>query len=140
MDEAAERLALYQVMVDTITANEGRRQQVFGVFMTLVAAGLTALGSIESLDPAWMAVAGLIASVVTTASIDYFRRLATAKFAVVAELEAEMSYQPFGREYEILLRSRRWHISLTWLESVIPMVVAVGCLGYLLGRLVGVWA
>ena len=99
MTDKEEALELYKTYVDTITANEQRRQQLAAFYLSLVAAGIALLGTIKGIDP--LAVLGpmFVIAAVWYATIRYFRRLAQAKFKVIAELESHFTIRPFQLEH-----------------------------------------
>ena len=50
VSDKEETIELYRVMVDTVIANEHRRQQISSVFITLIAAGFGAAGAIKDFE------------------------------------------------------------------------------------------
>lgn len=147
MTKKEEVLELYKVMVGTITSSEQRRQQLGAVFLTLIAAGITALGAIKDLDPIYVAVPGLIVSVIWFASVSYFRRLAQAKFKVIEELEKHFSIRPFELERTFFKnprdagsgggkQRRSLRLGLTQLEMIVPGALMLVSGAYVLYRLI----
>lgn len=130
-DTLSERLELYRVMVDTVTANEARRQQMMTVYVSLVVGGFAAMGSIDDFDPLYFAIPALPLSLIWWSSLRYFRALATAKFSVIDHLEKGFSFQPFAMEWKNM---RRQEPSLSVLEMTLPATTAVASGVYLLFR------
>ena len=64
----------------------------------------------------------------------YFRRLAQAKFAVIAEIEENhLSLPAFKLEWQHFNGKKKfYHLSLTHLEMVIPVGVAIVSAAYIL--------
>lgn len=128
---ATERLELYRVVVDGITANEARRQQMMTVYVSLMVAGFAAMGSIETLDPLFVVIPALPLSVVWYASLRYFRALATAKFKVIAHLEKGFSVKPFEMEWKSMCHPK---VGLSVLEMTLPVVIMLACVVFLILR------
>ena len=133
-----DRIELYKLVVQTITANEQRRQQVNAAYSTMLIASLAAIGGIERLDPLYVVLPALPLALLWLANLRSFLRLAEAKFAVVAELEKGFDIQPFGMEWELVKASSNGlSPGLARLEMTLPAVVALTCIGYLVARGLG---
>lgn len=126
MNEKQEILELYKVMVETITANEQRRQQASALYLSLIAAGITALGAIKGLDPIYIALPSCLVALIWFRTIVYFRRLASAKFNVISKMEKNFSIHPFELEWKIFKKGseKGWRKlfshGLTELEMIVP--------------------
>lgn len=132
MTDKEEILELYKVFVGTITANEQRRLQLTAVFLTLMAAGVTALGTIKDIDPMYIVAPAFVVSLVWFSGIRHFRRLAKAKFKVIATMERHFSIRPFELEWNIFSssadggstkdenRKPRFRFGLARLEMFVP--------------------
>lgn len=131
----SESIELYKIMIDTITANEQRRQQMTSVNISLLVAGAAALGGIEKLDPIYISLPALPLAMIWYLSIQYFRRLAKAKWAVVHEIEKEFEYQPFYDEWR-KTKEEPNHLpfGLTHLEMVVPAIIFSVSLIYIAHR------
>lgn len=128
MTERNELLELYRVMVDTVTANEQRRQQISSVFITLVAAGFGAVGAIEDFQLVYATVPAVFLSIIWWAQVRYLKNLASAKFHVICQIEDQFVYQPFKEEWKHLKRdaasSRSWlRLGLSQIEMLVPIGV-----------------
>ena len=145
MSENAELIDLYKIVVDTITANEQRRQQVTTTYLTVFAGGMAALGALKDIDPIFLAIPAIPVSLIWYSSVRYFRRLAKAKFAVIGQMEKEFCLQPFELEWKHfkhqpkrfswLPDTLRGRFGLTQLEMLIPAILAVSATAYLFWRL-----
>jgi hypothetical protein len=143
MTEKEQILELYKTFVETITANEQRRQALSAFYTSLIAAGGAASNS-SAFDSELLALAILIVSLIWLVSVRYFRRLAWAKFAVIHEMESHFALRPFEREWQYFttttdakrrLVPRRWsRWTLTHFDQVIPSLTAAASLCYLLYR------
>jgi len=139
MAKEAEILEIYKIFVDTITANEQRRQKINSVFITLSATGIAAAGAIEDLDPIYVAVPGLLVGLIWFAQVRFLKRLATAKFQVIEQLEERLSYRPFAEEWKFFKGSDEtpfssFRFGLSGLEMIVPLVLLLGCSLYLIHR------
>ena len=144
VSDKTETLELYKVFVETITATEQRRQ-AFGAFYTsLIAAGAALAGADEEIDFLWIAVIALGVSIVWFLTIQYFHRLASAKFAVVASMESELAIRPFELEWYHFKNKigpngdavprplSRW--TLKHFDQVVPVAVMAASVVYLTFR------
>ena len=135
--EEVETIELYRVMVDTVIANEQRRQQISSVFITLIAAGFGAAGAIKDFELLYATTPAAIVSIVWLAQVQFLKRLATAKFHVIGQLEERLSYKPFKEEWRFLKRQssgdgRAWfRIGLSQMEMTVPLVIFVACLAHI---------
>ena len=67
------------------------------------------------------------------ATVLYFRRLAQAKFAVIAKVEKELVLPAFKLEWQHFKGKGKFvHLSLTYLEMVVPAGAAVVSFAYIL--------
>lgn len=132
--------ALYTTYVATITANEQRRAQMSSIYLSAFAAVGAAFGALK-LDFVYAAAPILVVALIWFASIRYFRRLASAKFKVVAELEALLPYQPFAKEWAFYKGSadpdkeQKKYLGLAHLDMMVPAILALASAGYLIFRL-----
>ena len=143
MNEKNEALELYKVMVGTVIHNEQRRQQISSIFMSLIAAGIAAMGVVPDLDAVYITLPGTLVGFVWWSQVRYLKRLATAKFAVIQKLEEGFSFRPFTEEWKYLKRddasrasgARRWyHLGLSDIEMIVPSAVGIGSAGHVLFR------
>lgn len=145
MTEKSEIIELYSVFVGTVTASEQRRQTLSAFYTSLIAAGAAVLGSGSEFDSAWIVSAILIVSVIWFMTMRYFRRLASAKFKVIREMESHFSMQPFDMEWHHFKNKpskdgesmipRRWsQWTLTHFDQVVPLLATVFSTAYLIYR------
>lgn len=128
-----ERIEIYRIVVDTITANEERRQRAATAYLGMIAAITTAMAAIPELPLIAPMVAILVIALIWLATVWYFRRLAQAKFAVIAEIEETLVVPAFKREWQHFKNGGNFsHLSLTYLEMVVPAVAAAGSAAYII--------
>ena len=128
-----ERIEIYKVVVDTIIANEGRRQRAATACLGMIAAITTAMAAIPELPLIAPMLAILVIALTWLATVWYFRRLAQAKFAVIAEIEESLVVPAFKHEWQHFKNGRTFfHLSLTYLEMVVPVLAAASSAAYIL--------
>lgn len=146
MSEKDETLELYRVMVETVTANEQRRQQISAVFITLIAAGFAAVGAISDFELIYVTVPAAFISIVWWSQLRYLKRLASAKFHVIGQLENKLSYRPFEEEWrflkkieeeipdgpKVLKMLRNIRMGLSQIEMTVPLVIFLASVGHIL--------
>lgn len=133
MTEKSEIVEIYSIYVQTITANEQRRQTLAAFYLSLVAAGIALLASEKDIQYIAIAIPITIVSLVWFATIRYFRNLAKAKFIVIADLESNFEIKPFTKEWEYYKQEKgRLKIGLTHLELIIPIVIFYSSTAYVL--------
>lgn len=131
-----ETMELYRMMVDTVTANEQRRQQISSVFITLLAAGFGAAGAIQDFNMIYASAPAAVVSLVWFAQVRFLKRLASAKFHVIGQLEEKLSYRPFEEEWRFMKRdpsARKWYnVGLSDIEMTVPIAIFVASSGHLI--------
>ena len=144
MSEATE---IYAVYVQTIRANEQRRQTLSAVYVSLLAAIAALLASDLVFDAIWAAIAPLAISILWFLSVSYFRKLASAKFAVVNRIEANFDVKPFELEWQIFkgsvneqgeaveVKKRLFPYTLTHFDMATPIAIGLVSFGYIVFRM-----
>ena len=106
---------------------------------TPVIGGLSQLEELldgSELTGVFIALPGLIVSTIWFASVNYFRKLAQAKFKVIADLERHFSVRPFDLEWKYFEsrdasesdpKGRRYRVRLrlTFIEMLVPAALSV---------------
>ena len=128
-----DRIVIYQVIVATITANEGRRQRATTAYLSMIAAITTVAAAIPGLPLIVPASVILVIALTWLATVQYFRRLAQAKFAVIAEIEKDLEFSAFKLERQYSESKRKFfHMKLTHLEMILPVLAILGSTAYIL--------
>lgn len=126
------RIEIYRTFVGTITANEARRQQSSMTYLGMVAAIATVSSAVPGLSLVWPIAVIFVVALTWLATVVYFRRLAQAKFAVIKEIEKSLEIAPFDLELQYFKRRKRlFSLSLTYIEMVLPIGIALGSIGYI---------
>ena len=127
MKKDLELLEIYKVTVEMADRLSARRGAANTLFITLESALSAALGvwvgngdSISMRKAlALIAVSGLI-SVLWWVQIFSYRNISTAKFDVIHEMERELSFAPYTREWKYIQKTR--HVDLTKTEQFVPFI------------------
>src|SRR6266480_2935726 len=116
-DNGSPPLEQYKLAVEMADRTSARRAGANSFFVTLnaaLAALVGILGSARKAPPhastpsfdafglSLAAVAGIVLSLTWWVLLRYYRRLNTAKFAVINEMETQLPEQPYTREWKIL--------------------------------------
>ncbi|MFC7070602.1 hypothetical protein ACFQL9_13190 [Halobaculum lipolyticum] len=126
-----ELIDQYTTYVDT-TLNVSNRRLRNNRFYTFLLSGTLAVISVLAQTEIIQAVGLLIASglgvalcVLWYASIRSYSQLNGGKYAVVQEMEEELPFDPFAREWEVLDEGNNWRTYLTHtrVERKIPGVL-----------------
>lgn len=154
-DDSAARLDMYKLAVEMADRTSARRGSANTFFVTLNATLATAIGllsaarqrpkrqSVPAFDAFGLfvaAIAGIALALTWWLLLRYYRRLNSAKFEVILEMERSLPDQPYTKEWAILhpdepatttsaktLRTwwrRNRHREASVVEQVVPFVFA----------------
>ncbi len=123
-------IEIYKMYVETIGKNESKRLQANATYITLTGALITVSASVPGIDLIVPAIVGLALSVIWFLTIKHHLNISKAKFEVLQHFESKMDYQPFAEEWK-LVRESRWPISLTMVESLLPVSFGLTCVFYI---------
>lgn len=139
MADGPDITAVYIAFVETITANEQRRQNASAIYVTLISAWIAYWAANPSVDPLVPSVLVSIGSALWFLKLSYFRALAKAKFEVVKTIEEKWDLRPFELEWAHFKSGRRFWArpSLTFLEMGIPVVLFFLTITYCAWRAIG---
>lgn len=126
----AHVLDLYKVYVQSADEISKRRNSASTFFLTINTAGIAFLGTVrssQSFHAPWyvaIALAGVTLSLVWQRTIQSYRDLNTAKFAVIHEIERLLPLKLFDAEWSIVGRgtSEKLYLPVSQLESRVPWV------------------
>lgn len=117
--------AIWQTCVEMANAVSQRRDTMNNLFVTLNIAVIAAISWMWDIKTAFLCAAGLVICVVWLLYINNFKRLNSAKFKIINELEQKMGVSPFKDEWDVLQKTKRY-IKGTTLERILPIAFAVG--------------
>lgn len=117
--------AIWQTCVEMANSVSQRRDAMNNLFVTLNIAVIAAISWMWNIKTAFLCAAGLVICIVWLLDINNFKRLNTAKFQVVYDLEQKMGVCPFMDEWDILKKTKHY-IEGTKLERILPIAFALG--------------
>ena len=141
--DVATLVELYSIHSHLISVNESKRQLANQIYMAIVSA-IIAAGAVVVADESLendvavdlFAVTVLLLCVVWFLTIQYHRRLSSAKFAVVLKIEKSFPVQPFAEEWKYFKsrEAKPWSPELTAIERIVPLIVGLLSLLVLIDR------
>ena len=124
-DKKQDVLAIWQTCVEMANGVSQRRDTMNNLFVTLNIAVIAAVSWMWDVKTVFLCVAGLVICVVWLLYINNFKRLNTAKFRVIYDLEERLGVTPFKDEWVILKKTKRY-LEGTKLERILPIAFALG--------------
>lgn len=124
-DKKQDVLAIWQTCVEMANGVSQRRDTMNNLFVTLNIAVIAAVSWMWDVKTVFLCVAGLVICVVWLLYINNFKRLKTAKFRVIYDLEERLGVTPFKDEWDILKKTKRY-LEGTKLERILPIAFALG--------------
>jgi len=132
-----ELIDQYTTYVNT-TLNVSNRRMRNNRFYVLLLSGTLAVISVladtQVIQELGLLIAGVLGSalcVLWYLSIVSYKQLNSGKYEVIAEMEENLPFSPFDREWEILEQgeNRRTYVTHTWVERKIPLVLVIPYIG-----------
>lgn len=124
-DKKQDVLAIWQTCVEMANGVSQRRDTMNNLFVTLNIAVIAAVSWMWDVKTVFLCAAGLVICVVWLLYINNFKRLNTAKFRVIYDLEERLGVTPFKDEWDILKKTKRY-LEGTKLERILPIAFALG--------------
>lgn len=124
-DKKQDVLAIWQTCVEMANGVSQRRDTMNNLFVTLNIAVIAAVSWMWDVKTVFLCVAGMVICVVWLLYINNFKRLNTAKFRVIYDLEERLGVTPFKDEWDILKKTKRY-LEGTKLERILPIAFALG--------------
>ena len=124
-DKKQDVLAIWQTCVEMANGVSQRRDTMNNLFVTLNIAVIAAVSWMWDVKTVFLCVAGLVICVVWLLYINNFKRLNTAKFRVIYDVEERLGVTPFKDEWDILKKTKRY-LEGTKLERILPIAFALG--------------
>lgn len=113
---------IYGAYVSALLHNEGKRQNANQIYLTISLAVITAYSTIEAFPKLYaVSMIGFVA-VIWILTILFYRNLARAKFKVLLEMERQLAFDPFTKEWAAMPSAHR-RVGLTRLEVLAPFVL-----------------
>lgn len=113
---------IYATYVSALLHNEGKRQNANQIYLTISLAVVTTYSTIEGFAKLnAVAMIGFV-SIIWILTILFYRNLSRAKFKVLLEMEKQLAFDPFTKEWEAMPAPHRM-VGLTRLEVLAPLVL-----------------
>lgn len=143
-ERGQQRIAQYNTYVNTTLDVSNRRlknNRFYVVLLSGTLAVISVLAETEIIQTAGLLLAGaagFLLCVLWYLSIVSYKQLNSGKYEVVAEMEEELPFAPFTREWDVLEEGNdpRTYITHTRVERKIPWLLAAP---YLIITLYAVW-
>lgn len=128
-----ELIEQYKAYVDTTVDVSNRRMRNNRFYVVLLSgtlAVISVLAETEIIEAAGLFIAGfggLILCILWYSSIISYKQLNTGKYDVIKEMEEELPFAPFSREWVVLQQGKNWrkYITHTRVERKIPGLLAI---------------
>lgn len=128
-----ELIEQYTAYVNTTLDVSNRRMRNNRFYVLLLSgtlAVISVLADTQIIQEVGLLLAGVLGSALCALwylSIVSYKQLNSGKYEVIAEMEEELPFNPFDREWEILERGENWrtYITHTRVERKIPFVLGI---------------
>lgn len=131
MDKLSQAIALHGKLVDTACASETKRQSVSVTSAALISAGAGWVGSDRDFVLTFLILPLMTVSAIWFVTVRYYQQLAKAKWAVIHEIENELQFQPFKREWQLYQeRKQRFTFGPSTVEQVVPALIFLAAAFY----------
>ncbi len=132
-DHLIEEYKLYVQMADNVS---NRRAQANAFFISVLSALLVFLsltgegkpfGDVQNAAYIAITILGFLLCYVWLVNIQSYRQLNSGKFKVIHEIEQQLPFPPYAKEWDILGREKdaRKYLQLTHVERYVPILLAI---------------
>jgi len=130
------RIEIYKVLVESAERGIDRRHALNRFYFSVIVAIFVSISFVMQMEnseiPARLIVAsalglGFLNSTLWLSTIFAARRLNASKYDVINELEKELDFAPFTREWEIHVEKGRNFPRFTLIETLLPAMLSVFC-------------
>lgn len=147
-DHLVEQYKHYAEMADNVSA---RRSQANTFYITVLSGLLAVLAFAADKIPgeaqftAFLAVGllGIVLCVVWYINLEAYRQLNSGKYKVIQEMEKELPFPSYTREWEIVNMvdgaNLPRYTRLTWVEKIVPILMAIPYLFLCLYAISNLW-
>jgi hypothetical protein len=124
-------IALHATVVETACASETKRQSVSVTSAGLISAGAALAASNQDFIFIYIVIPVMVVSAIWFVTVRFYKQLANAKWAVVHEIERELPFAPFRREWELYKGQKaRFTFGPSTLEQVVPALIFIASSAY----------
>lgn len=131
-----EMLELYKMMSQSIINNENKRLNTNVFYITIVSALYTIGFSKLDVSLLYISIINIILSIIWFINIEIYKKLADAKFKVISDLEDNLHYPIFSKEYEYFKKSKII-CKLTTLEKIVAILSFIISLTIFIYKILG---
>ncbi len=121
---ASDRVEIYRGYVEALMVSEGKRQSANQVYLSISLAIVTAFSTFTEFPAPLAAAMIAFVAVIWISTIATYRSHSRTKFRVIEEMEKELPFAPFTREWERMPDFSK-KLGLTRLEMLAPVVLIV---------------
>lgn len=114
----------WKTCVEMANSVSHRRDTFNNIFITINTAIMSVIILHASTNIINMAILGIVINVFWLFFILNFKRLNTAKYDVISELEKKLPYKPFTREWKLAIEKNKY-IKNTSVETILIFIVEV---------------
>jgi hypothetical protein len=137
-------LEQYKLYIEMMDRTSNRRNQMNGFYTSLLSALLALITIATNKDisqfkdvkfqaVAFLAVAilGILLCIIWYINIQSYKQLNSGKFKVISELEKQLPFACYDREWELLKKDTRYkgYLTQTSVEKVVPFILAIPYIG-----------
>jgi hypothetical protein len=131
------RIEIYKVLIDSVERAIDRRHALNRFYFSVIVAIFVSISFVVQMEnaelPARLIVSsalmlGFLNSTLWLSTIFAARRLSASKYDVICELEEQLDYAPFTREWEIHVAKGRNFPRFTLIETLLPATLSIICL------------
>jgi hypothetical protein len=124
MAKVDQLVDIHATVVETACASETKRQSVSVTSAGLISAGAALAATNKQFVLIYMVIPVMVVSAIWFVTVRYYKQLANAKWTVVHEIEAQLPYAPFKREWELYKACKgRFTFGPSTLEQVVPALI-----------------
>lgn len=137
-DHLLEQYRLFVEMADRVSQRRDQSNRFYVTFVSAIAGLLMVLArfgtSVNGIWPVVFLISGLLGtalSFIWFLNIKSYRTLNTAKFEIINDLERQLPYQGYSKEWELLrpATGSPKYLQLTRIEQLVPALIILLFLG-----------
>jgi hypothetical protein len=133
MAKVDQLVDIHATVVETACSSETKRQSVSITSEAIISAVAAVAATDKDFAFIYMTLPLMIVSAIWFVTVRYYKQLANAKWAVVHEIEAELPFAPFKREWDLYKTQKGWlTFGPSTLEQVIPALIFCAAAAYAL--------
>ena len=112
-------LEQWKTCVEMANNNTEKRTNTNNIFITINAALLAVVSFSLDYKSIILSLVGVAVCIVWLNSIESYKKLSSAKYHIINEIELQLPLKPFTYEWEVLKKEKKY-LGLTKIEKVLP--------------------